>query len=185
MPENTIPKKIIQRFFIVFTIFIFILLSLLAIFDHIIGYGLTLPVVLLLGALGSFVSLQRKFRNFNAQELPLQDSWSDIFLAPFVGAVLAGILYLLFLSGLLAGELFPKFSFNPDSKDGAFGGLFSKASENAKDYAKDGAFGGLFSKASENAKDYAKLFFWSFVAGYSEQFVTNIIGRFERKTDSE
>ena len=83
-------------------------------------------------------------------------------LAPSAGAVLAGVLYLLFISGLVAGELFPEFPKN-NSTDDATG------------------LARLFGVYSEDPADYAKLLFWSFMSGFSESFVSNIIGRFESK----
>jgi hypothetical protein len=124
------------------------------------GDGLTLPVVMLLGALGAFISLQRRFKDLDEGDLMLiRDSVPYTFLAPLAGATLAGVLYLAFLSGILAGEIFPDFKIEDNS----------------------GAFGGLFTANSSNPADYAKLLFWSFVAGFSEKFVTNIIGSFEQR----
>ncbi|KKO47168.1 hypothetical protein WG68_00490 [Arsukibacterium ikkense] len=120
-----------------------------------------LPVVMLLGALGAFISLQRRLKALSQEDLELmRNSIPYILLAPLTGATLAGVLYLAFLSGLLSGHLFPS---------------FEKINEDTMT-----VFAGLFEVHSDNPRDYAKLFFWSFIAGFSEKFVTNIIGQFDR-----
>ena len=117
-----------------------------------------LPVVIGFGMAGGFISIQRRLKALTTDDLELlASSWPYIFLPPFVGGSLAIILYLVFISGLLSGQLFPSFETGTSStKD------FSRIMECiAKDYT-----------------DYAKLLFWSFVAGFSETFVTDIIGTF-------
>jgi hypothetical protein len=71
------------------------------------------------------------------------------------------LLYLLFISGLLAGNMFP--SFVTDNQGASSEGLKT-----------------LFQVHCPDAANYAKVMFWSFVAGFSEKFATNIIGQFER-----
>jgi len=77
-----------------------------------------------------------------------------------VGGILALLLFVLFLSGLLSGQLFPHFV--PDAPD-----------QTAKDLSS------VFTAHGEHYQEYAKLVFWSFVAGFSERFVTDVISRFE------
>jgi uncharacterized membrane protein len=128
----------------------------------------SLPVVLVFGAIGAFVSLQRNLKNLSEEDLQLmRDSWPYTCLAPLAGAVLAGILYLLFISGLLKGTLFPEIDTNAANVQAVVG------------------VRKLFEVELVGAADYAKLFFWSFVAGFSERFVTNIIGRFEVSGDAD
>ena len=125
-------------------------------------YIATLPVVLIFGALGAFVSLQRRLKHLSDDDLALmRASLTYVWLAPVAGALLAGVLYLLFIGQIVHGPLFP--AFNTDTE----------AIKNAKGFVK------LFAIESPTPSDYAKLLFWSFVAGFSEKFVTDVIGRFE------
>ena len=118
------------------------------------------PIILACGAMGAFVSLQQRLKGYSEEDLQLfMDSLPYTLLAPLVGAILAIVLFLIFLSGLLAGELFPEFPLNR-APEGTIG-LIS-----------------LFYQYSDDPADYAKLLFWSFVAGYSERLVIDIIGRF-------
>lgn len=120
------------------------------------------PVVLLVGAIGGFVSIQRRIKTLGKEDLSLiAGSINYLLLAPFVGGILALTLYLMFLSGLVSGDLFPKFK-PPDPGNSSASGLLS-----------------LFEYAGEKPTDYAKLLFWSFIGGYSERFVVDIIGNFE------
>jgi len=120
-----------------------------------------LAMVLMLGAMGSFISQQRNLKNLSQKDLALfEASNSYALLAPISGSVLAGVLYLLFISGMVTGALFPEIVADENSKST---GLRI-----------------LFEIRSDKPSEYAKLLFWSFVAGYSERFVTDIIGRFEK-----
>ena len=115
-------------------------------------------IVIASGLIGGFVGLQRRLKDLTISDLPLiADSWVYTWLSPLVGAVLALLLYVLFLSELLSGQLFPHFVGDAN----AIG------------------FASIFQQHGESYKDYAKLVFWCFVAGFSERFVTDIISRFE------
>ena len=123
-----------------------------------------LPIVMLCGIVGGFVGIQRRLRELTIDDLKLlADSRIFLILAPLVGGVLAIVLYVIFLSGLLQGDLFPKFLVI-DVKDGG---------------QVDKGFLSIFNQHAETFSDYAKLMFWSFVAGFSERFVTDVIGKFE------
>ena len=84
------------------------------------------------------------------------------------GGVMAGVTYLLFMSRILTGEdqglftsnLFPRFTDMPDPF-------------NMKDY---------FDMDVRGGTDLGKLLVWSFLAGYSEKFVTGILHQLESRT---
>ncbi|MEP2978855.1 MAG: hypothetical protein ABJO86_05190 [Lentilitoribacter sp.] len=123
--------------------------------------SVALPSVLVCGVIGGFVSLQRRLKDLTLQDLELlANSKVYLMLAPMVGGVLAMVLYLIFLSGLLRGDMFPEFVSLSTDKTTGFPTIFEQ-------YGKHG-----FS-------DYAKLLVWAFIAGFSEKFVTNVLGRFE------
>ena len=119
-------------------------------------------VVILTGIIGGFVGLQRRVKGFGDDDLELlANSWLYTLLPPVVGGILALLLYILFLSELLAGDLFPSFEANADADCRGIG-IDCLLEQHAKDY-----------------RDYAKLLVWSFIAGFSEKFVVDVIGRFE------
>ena len=73
--------------------------------------------VLFAGFVGGFLGIQRRLKDLPAQDLALMaNSWVCILLSPVAGAILSEILYLLFVSGLLSGALFP--NFKPDFPNG-------------------------------------------------------------------
>jgi hypothetical protein len=95
----------------------------------------------------------------------LSESWTATILAPIYGGLLACVLYFLFLSGLLQGDLFPAFSLPvfaspPTTED--IRRFFIET------YPKSGA-------------DLAKFMFWSFVGGFSEGFVPSLIQTYTAK----
>lgn len=122
---------------------------------------LTVPlVVIACGAVGGFISIQRKVSKMAENDLRLlSGSWVYICLTPLVGSVLALVAYMVFVSRLLTGDVFPEFEVRGVPRNGILS-IFDQT-----------ATGGYVG--------YAKLIVWSFVAGYSENFVTNVIGRFE------
>jgi hypothetical protein len=121
----------------------------------------TTPVIaLMVGAIGGFVGLQRRLKKMPADDLALlANSWVCISLPPVVGGILAVLAYVLFISGMLSGDLFP--AFVPDPGAEAVSG-----------------FRVIFAVHGD-AQDYAKMVFWSFMAGFSERFMTDIIQRFD------
>lgn len=121
-----------------------------------------IPVVVIMsGLIGGFVGLQRRLKELTVTDLELiAASWIYTCLSPLVGGMLALLLYILFLSGLLSGDLFPHFV----------------ADENSE---KITSFTSIFNQHGSSYEEYAKLIFWCFIAGFSERFVTDVISRFE------
>jgi len=160
MPNEESTKLLVsvthRLFFSLVVLFSFALLTAILLSDsrHVITV-----VVITSGLIGGFVGLQRRLKDLTVSDLRLiADSWIYTCLSPLVGGILALLLYILFLSGLLSGDIFPHFVGEETSQVG---------------------FATLFNQHGENYKDYAKLVFWCFVAGFSEHFVTDVISRFE------
>ena len=118
--------------------------------------------VFVCGILGGFVSIQQRVKTVTDQELRLLTrSWFQILLIPIFGGLFALVLYSLFLSGIISGHMFPWFYIpephgNPDN---AYIVSF------------------LTETYPATGQDMAKLLFWSFVAGFSERFVPQVINR--------
>lgn len=118
------------------------------------------------GVIGGFVGLQRRLKGMSDDDLTLlANSWVYVCLSPLVGGILAVVVYILFISELLAGDLFP--TFVADNADPT--GLSTE---------KTTGLSAIF-EIHGNAADYGKMMFWSFLAGFSERFATDIINRFE------
>ena len=124
----------------------------------------SIPVVwvsFVFGMTGGFISVQRRL--LTLPKLPLRslaESWSYTILSPLSGGVLAIVAFAIFAGGIVEGPLFPKF----DSPM-----LQIQELE------------GLFHIHGEGPEIYAKLIFWSFVAGFSENFVLQIMRTAEAK----
>lgn len=115
------------------------------------------------GLLGGFVSIQQRVNKIESSELGiLSQSWFQILLIPIYGGIFALVLYVLFLSGILQGHLFPEFYIPPPPADGQAPDTKFMESLFMATYPKTG-------------EDFAKLIFWSFVAGFSERYVPQII----------
>ena len=115
------------------------------------------------GIIGGFVSIQQRLKIVDDQELDyLARSWIAILVVPAFGGVFALVLYVLFLSGIVQGSLFPHFEIPPFSKDTPLPTVDDLRQFFTKTYPSSG-------------EDFARLIFWSFVAGFSERFVPQLI----------
>ena len=118
-------------------------------------------MVFLIGNIGGYVSVHRGLSELKDEEVVgLSSSWWSIVVPPFVGGVLALAMYLLFLSNIVGGDLFPKFE--PDANSPK--GLES-----------------ILTQHADGMASYGKLFFWSFVAGFNQKYVVDIINSVKAK----
>jgi phosphate/sulfate permease len=121
------------------------------------------------GIIGGFVGLQRRLKNMSPDDLELlANSWVYVCLSPVVGGVLAVVLYILLISTLVSGDLFPHFE-------------VIKPKPGAPEIK---GFAAIFD-VQGGTVDYAKMMIWSFVAGFSERFVTDIISKFDNSKDND
>ena len=83
-----------------------------------------------------------------------------------VAIVFALFLYVVFMSGIVTGSLFPQ---------------FRVTSEECREYIDMMKF---MSKCLPNSnEDVAKMLTWAFVAGYAEKFVPNLINKISSKAE--
>ena len=128
-----------------------------------------LPVVILAGVLGSFVSALNRI--YSSKDIFPITSYSvflrgtNTYLIAYssipalVGAISSTILYVVFASEIVVGPFFPEFS--------------CKLGENhCVEFQQF-----LTSWSPKSAPDHAKAIVWGFVAGFSERFVPDILNR--------
>jgi hypothetical protein len=114
------------------------------------------------GLIGGFVSIQQRLKKISDEELELLSrSWFQILLIPIYGGVFALVLYLAFLGGIVEGAMFPRF-FVPEFA------VPPSSDDMKKLFTATYPVGGT---------DFAKLIFWSFLAGFSERLVPQIISK--------
>lgn len=128
------------------------------------GYNLGLaPVLFCAGTLGAVANNYKRFLQIPSSDRkasPLLQSkliTVQIYLSPLIGGVFAIVLYAAFMSGILSGVLFPRFP-SLDEK-----------------YTDVTTF--LMTTTPERNLDAAKALLWSFLAGFSERFVPNILDK--------
>jgi hypothetical protein len=129
----------------------------------------TLPVVILAGVLGSFVSALNRI--YSSKDIFPITSYSvflrgtNTYLIAYssipalVGAISSTILYVVFASEIVVGPFFPEFSCK----------LGEDLCVEFQQF--------LTSWNPRNAQDHAKAIVWGFVAGFSERFVPDILNR--------
>ena len=122
------------------------------------------------GIIGGFVSMQQRLRKLSEEELGLlAGSFFQIVLVPIFGGVFALVLYCMFLSGILSGDLFPTFFMPTPPSDGPDTAFVSSL---------------LLKTYPATGPDLAKFLFWSFVAGFSERFVPQFVTSFASNAET-
>lgn len=140
------------------------LLALVLLGNTVAGRSLSLAYpVAVIGSAGGTANAYRRLQRLQATEPTLREQVPralavlQVYASPVVGAVFAAVLYVLFLAGLLQGELFP---------------TFDCAAEPFTDFAAFADCG-----PSTNS-DVAMALVWAFVAGFGEKLVPNVLDRF-------
>jgi len=122
-------------------------------------------LVLLGGAIGGTMSLVQRVQSLpEADPLLFRLSGSttviqSLIIPPLTGSIFAGLLFLIFASGVLSGDFFPKFIVPPVSANGVGFETF------------------FFHTSPESGKAYALMIVWAFIAGFAERFVPDTINR--------
>lgn len=125
-------------------------------------FGNTGILVFMVGNIGGYVGMHRSLGDMTDDELAgLAESWWSLVAPSVVGGVLALVLYVLFMSGILGGDLFPK--------------IRSDQVEPVK------SLKALALQHAEGLTEYAKLFFWSFVGGFNQKYVVDVINSVRAK----
>lgn len=113
-----------------------------------------------IGVIGGFVSLQQRLRKLSSEEVGmLSASWANVIISPLFGGIFALLFYLISLSSLVDGELFPSY-FIPDFGE-------QPTTERVKNF--------LLLTYPASGADFAKVAVWSFAAGYSERLIPDIM----------
>jgi hypothetical protein len=119
------------------------------------------PLVFLVGNVGGYVSAQRSLAKLKDSEvIGLASSWFGLIVPPLVGGILSLVLYILFLSKLIEGDVFPKFVVDAGAPQD---------------------FRALIGQHAESMSAYAKLFFWAFLAGYNQNYAVDLINAVRSK----
>lgn len=155
-----------KRLFLIFVLLLAASLVSVAMAD-----GYTIPsVVFIAGNIGGYVGFHRQLSSLSEEEIiGLCSSWFSLVLPSFIGGILAGLLYILFISGVVQGELFPKIVADETCR----------YSENS--------FYVIFCQHAGGYAAYAKLLFWSFVAGFNQNYVVDLIDNIKgsQKTENQ
>lgn len=105
---------------------------------------------------GGYVGVHRNLSSLTDIEVrELSTSWLGLIVPSFVGGILACVLYTLFVSGIISGELFPRIVVDVGEIPPGFEAVFHQH--------------------ADGASEYAKLLFWSFVAGFNQKYVVDVI----------
>lgn len=129
----------------------------------------TVCIVVAFGVLGAYVSVSRRLQESGDRGDPiigalrLSEFGSTAVYSIVAGGIFALLLYYLLVSGLLSGELFPKFSSN----------------------AVDGTRPQNPPGIPESTLSWARLIIWSFIAGFAERLVPDTLNRLVNQATSD
>ncbi|MEM9603553.1 MAG: hypothetical protein AAGA11_11870 [Pseudomonadota bacterium] len=124
-------------------------------------------LVFMCGLLGGFVSIQQRLPKMGELEMrALTRSWLSITLIPINGGVFSLVFMFMFMGGMLEGSLFPQYSY--------------QAINNTADF-----YDWMSTSYPISNHENAKLIFWSFVAGFSERLVPQVIGKVSGQLDTD
>jgi hypothetical protein len=130
----------------------------------------TIVLVMLMGALGGFLSVQQRIAKISTDQDPiltmfqLQKALFAVRVAPVTGALCALVLFLIFQAGLLRGTLFPAWS--PK--------LWLGKTQSPP---------GIIDIGNLEAVEFAKLLVWCFIAGFAERFVPDTLNKLISKQE--
>jgi hypothetical protein len=120
----------------------------------------------------------------------LTNSWRGIVLSPLYGAVFASLLFVLFAAGILQGPAFPKIeTIRSEAVAGPGNNIAPAANDNANpaptpvitESQRTGVLQMKDFLAQTGPRDgvsFALLVIWSFMAGFAERLVPDILNRF-------
>jgi hypothetical protein len=152
----------------------FLLLALFAIGVDYLYWGETnqtvslIPLVLFAGAAGASISLQNRLQRVPTTGdsiinlFALKHGCASLSLTPIMGALFALVAYLLFISGLVKGELFPKIR-------------IAESTGQPHDYRSFGSY--LSSMCPIDSLNFAKLLIFCFIAGFAERLIPDVLDR--------
>jgi hypothetical protein len=132
-----------------------------------------ITIALLAGAIGGLVSVQQRIQSAPSEGdairsvMSLYNGMLSVILSPFVGAISAGLLFLLLVGHFLSGDLFPAL---PESGGASVHDL--------RDFL-------LHSGTAGGWRNLAKLIIWAFIAGFAERLVPDTLTRIVDSVQSQ
>jgi len=127
-----------------------------------VGYQLNVMfAVFFCGAVGAVVNNYFRLAKISESNVNLDSALANpavtiqMWVSPLLSGILGFVVFGLFLSGIIQGPLFPKFS----ALDGGYANLSNF----------------LGSVAPEKNLDVAKALVWAFIAGFSERFIPGVL----------
>jgi len=114
--------------------------------------------VFCIGALGGTTSTYYRLKDLPAEREVNKVAILQVYTTPLVAGIFACILFIALVSQIIDGELFPNFVYQEGSERGKFVEF-------------------LWAAYTESHSDSAKLFLWSFIAGFVERIVPNMIDK--------
>jgi len=170
-------RTVVRRIFVIQISLVVTILLLLLVGDafDVKRFGFDFWLAFFAGCMGASISLRIRIARDAEVLQEASRSVIDTLMPVLYGAIMAGLTYLLFMSGILSGNagsgllttnLFPTFDVD------------------LVDTKTEGVVKAFLGSRPATLPDLGKLLVWCFLAGYSEKFVLGILGKLEQRSDA-
>jgi hypothetical protein len=175
--ELEFRRTVIRRLFFAQIAMLILGIAAVIVFSNYTREAGTLIFAFILGGLGGSISLFRRLPSTGASEMEsLSRDWISTLVPVLYGGLMAIVTYLLFMSGILTG----------DGGTGLFtSNLFPNFTRPQVPAGSTLTIPLVLQIRPSSVMDVGKLLVWSFVAGYSERFVTSVLGTLEQRGSGE
>lgn len=171
-----LQRTVVRRIFVVQISLVATILLLLLVGDWfaVKRFGFDFWFAFFAGCMGASVSLRIRTGTDGQVLREAGRSTVDTLMPILYGAIMAGLTYLLFMSGILSGNA---------GQGLLTTNLFPTFDVDLVDMRTEGVIKAFLSSRPATLPDLGKLLVWCFLAGYSEKFVIGILTTLERRSD--
>jgi len=171
-----LQRTVVRRIFVVQISLVATILLLLLVGDWfaVKRFGFDFWFAFFAGCMGASISLRTRIGADAGVLREAGRSIVDTLMPILYGAILAGLTYLLFMSGILSGN---------QGQGLLTTNLFPTFDVDLVDIQTEGVVKAFLGSRPATLPDLGKLLVWCFLAGYSEKFVMGILGTLERRSD--
>jgi zinc transporter ZupT len=177
LETTDLSRTVVRRIFVLQISLVVTILMLLLVSDwfDVKRFGFDFWLAFFAGCMGASISLRIRIGTDDKVLQETGRSVVDTLMPILYGAIMAGLTYLLFMSGILSGN---------EGEGLLTTNLFPTFDVDLVDLKTEGVVKAFLGSRPATLPDLGKLLVWCFLAGYSEKFVIGILGKLEHRSDA-